>query len=130
MACSHEPRNIFSVFVRFNKVVFDEIILISDHFFGKIFGIKVKFCSKMNNVDETIIVTVVVRVTARYRCVSTLQNFSKFNPHALVAQKIAEDVFFDVSKVKESSFSDFTDPPKIFDAHLLVDTKKPFQLSF
>ena len=71
MAGSHKPGYIFSVFVRINKVVFDEIILISDHFFGKIFRIKVKFCRKMNNVDETIIVTVVVRVTARYRCVST-----------------------------------------------------------
>ena len=71
MACGHEPGNIFSVFVCFHKVVFDEIILVSDHFFGKIFGIKVKFCRKMNNVDETIVVTVVVRVTARYRCVST-----------------------------------------------------------
>ena len=32
--------------------------------------------------------------------------------------------FFDVTKVKESSFSksDLTDPPQIFDAHLLVNT--------
>ena len=32
--------------------------------------------------------------------------------------------FFDVSKVKESSFfkSDLSDPPQIFDAHLLVNT--------
>ena len=32
--------------------------------------------------------------------------------------------FFDVSKVKESSFSksDLTDPPQIFDAHLLENT--------
>ena len=32
--------------------------------------------------------------------------------------------FFDVSKVKESSFfkSDLTDPPQIFDAHLLETT--------
>ena len=32
--------------------------------------------------------------------------------------------FFDVSKVKESSFfkSDLTDPPQIFDAYLLVNT--------
>ena len=31
--------------------------------------------------------------------------------------------FFDVCKVKESSFkSDLTDPPQIFDAHLLVNT--------
>ena len=42
----------------------------------------------------------------------------------LVAQKIADDVVFDVSKVKESSFfkSDLTDPPQIFDVHLLVNT--------
>ena len=31
--------------------------------------------------------------------------------------------FFDVSKVKESSFlSDLNDPPQIFDAHLLENT--------
>ena len=32
--------------------------------------------------------------------------------------------FFDVSKVKESSFlkSDLNDPPQIFDAHLMVNT--------
>ena len=32
--------------------------------------------------------------------------------------------YFDVSKVKESSFfkSDLTDPPQIFDAHLLENT--------
>ena len=44
---------------------------------------------------------------------------SYFNPQAPVAQKIADEVVFDVSKVKESSFSqsDLTDPPQIFDAY-------------
>ena len=48
----------------------------------------------------------------------------KFNPQAPVAQKLRMRWFFDVSKVKESSFfkSDLTDPPQIFDAHLLVNT--------
>ena len=34
--------------------------------------------------------------------------------------------FFDVSKVKKSSFfkSDLTDPPQIFDAHLIEEKKK------
>ena len=43
---------------------------------------------------------------------------------APVAQKIADEVVFDVSKVKESSFfkSDLTDPPQIFDSHLLENT--------
>ena len=39
---------------------------------------------------------------------STVKNKFVFeyevNPQALVAQKIADEVFFDVSKVKESSF--------------------------
>ena len=39
-------------------------------------------------------------------------------------QKVATEVVFDVSKVKESIFlkSDLTDPPQIFDAHLLKTT--------
>ena len=46
------------------------------------------------------------------------------NPQAPVAQKVANEVFFDVSEVKESSFfkSDLTDPPQIFDAHLFENT--------
>ena len=41
--------------------------------------------------------------------------------------------FFDVSKVKESSFSksDLTDPPQIFDAHLLENNNlSPFSFHF
>ena len=40
----------------------------------------------------------------------------ELNPHTPVPQKIADEVFFDVSKVKESSFfkSDLTDPPSDF----------------
>ena len=48
-----------------------------------------------------------------------------FNPQAPVAQKIADEVVFDVSKVKESIFlkSDLTDPPpQNLDAHLLENT--------
>ena len=39
-------------------------------------------------------------------------------------KKLQMRLFFDVSKVKESSFfkSDLTDPPQIFDAHLLENT--------
>ena len=39
-------------------------------------------------------------------------------------KKLRMRLFFDVSKVKESSFSksDLTDPPQIFDAHLLENT--------
>ena len=45
------------------------------------------------------------------------------NPQAAVAQKIADAVVSDVSKVKESSFfSDLTDSPQIFDEHLLENT--------
>ena len=47
-------------------------------------------------------------------------------------QKVATEVVFDVSKVKESIFlkSDLTDPPQIFDAHLLEKNRfKPFQIS-
>ena len=47
--------------------------------------------------------------------------------------KVVDEVVFDVSKVKESSFfkSDFTDSPQIFDAHLLENiNNKPFKLSF
>ena len=45
------------------------------------------------------------------------------NPQAPVAQKRMR-WFFDISKVNESSFlkSDPTDPPQIFDAHLLENT--------
>ena len=42
--------------------------------------------------------------------------------HALVAQKVADEVVFDVFKVKESSFFfklDLTAPPQIFYVHLL-----------
>ena len=48
----------------------------------------------------------------------------QFNPHTPVAQIVADEVVFDVSKVKESIFfkSDLTDPPQIFDAHLLENT--------
>ena len=45
---------------------------------------------------------------------------SYFNTQA----PVADEVIFDVSKVKESSFfkSDLTDPPQIFDEHLLEMT--------
>ena len=55
------------------------------------------------------------------------------NPQALVAQKLRIRWFFDVSKVKESSFSksDLTDSPQIFDAHLLENTDlSPSQYHF
>ena len=41
-----------------------------------------------------------------YRCMPTKIDGDEniFNPQAPVAQKITNDVFFDVSKVKESSF--------------------------
>ena len=52
-------------------------------------------------------------------------------------KKLRMGWFFDVSEVKESSFlkSDLTDPPKILDAHLLVNTnlgpfRFPFSVSF
>ena len=46
------------------------------------------------------------------------------NPHTLIAQKVSDEVAFDVSKVKESSFfkSDLSDPTQILDAHLLKNT--------
>ena len=39
-------------------------------------------------------------------------------------RKLRMSCFFEVSKVKESSFSksDLTDPPQIFDSHLLENT--------
>ena len=48
----------------------------------------------------------------------------RINPQAPVGQKIADEVVFDVLKVKESNFfkSDLTDPPQICDAHLLENT--------
>ena len=51
--------------------------------------------------------------------------FIYFKPQAPVAQKMRMRWFFDVSKVKESSFlkSDLTaPPPQIFVAHLLENT--------
>ena len=41
-----------------------------------------------------------------------LETNQNINPHTPVAQKIADEVVFDVSKVKESSFfkSDLTNP--------------------
>ena len=60
-----------------------------------------------------------------------------FNPHTPVAQKVADEVLFDVSKVKESSFVNRTSlnphphPTQIFDAYLFKKYQfKPFQLSF
>ena len=53
-------------------------------------------------------------------------------PFAAVA-KIADELFFDVSKVKESSFfkSDLTIPPQIFDAHFLEKYRfEPFHIWF
>ena len=49
---------------------------------------------------------------------------AQFNPQAPVAQKLRMRWFFDVSKVKESNYlkSDLTEPPQIFDAHLLENT--------
>ena len=40
----------------------------------------------------------------------------QINPQAPVAQKVADEVVFDASEVKESSFfkSDLTDPPSDF----------------
>ena len=60
----------------------------------------------------------------------SVQNFLlniqiNLNPQAPVAQKTADEVVFDISKVEESSFfkSDLTDPPyQIFDAHLLKNS--------
>ena len=47
-----------------------------------------------------------------------------FNPQTPVALKIADEVVFDVCKVKESSFLNRTSltPPQIFDPHLLENT--------
>ena len=47
-----------------------------------------------------------------------------FNPQAPVAQKSADEVVFDISKVKESSSLNLTSltPHQIFDAHLLETT--------
>ena len=50
---------------------------------------------------------------------------SKLNPQAADAQNIADEVVFDVSKVKESSFflnRTSLNPHQIFDAHLLEKT--------
>ena len=46
----------------------------------------------------------------------TVRKTKLVNPHTLVAQKVADEMFFDVSKVKKSSFfrSDLTDPPSDF----------------
>ena len=46
------------------------------------------------------------------------------NPQAPVSQKIADEVVFDVSKVKETIFFNRTSLtlPQIFDAHLLEYT--------
>ena len=43
-------------------------------------------------------------------------SYNEFKPHTLVAQKIADEVVFDVSRVKESIFlkSDLTDSPLRF----------------
>ena len=43
------------------------------------------------------------------------------NPHTHVTQKVADEVIFDISKVKES-ISNLTDPPQIFNAHVLENT--------
>ena len=47
-----------------------------------------------------------------------------FNPHTPVAQKIADEWFFDLSKVKESSFSksDLTDPISRYQKEKNLDT--------
>ena len=54
-----------------------------------------------------------------------LLNWQFLNPQAPVAQKMRMRWFFDISKVKESSFflnrTSLT-PHQIFDAHLLVNT--------
>ena len=53
------------------------------------------------------------------------EEIKALNPHTPVAQKVVDEVVFDVSKVKKSSVffkSDLTDPPQIFDAHLLKNT--------
>ena len=46
----------------------------------------------------------------------------KLNSHTPVAQNVKDEVVFNVSKAKESFFSDLTEPPQIFDAHLLENT--------
>ena len=53
------------------------------------------------------------------------EEIKALNPLTPVAQKVLDEVVFDVSKVKKSSVffkSDLTDPPQIFDAHLLKNT--------
>ena len=47
-----------------------------------------------------------------------------FNPQAPVAQKIADEVVFRRFQGEDVEFflSDLTDPPQIFDAHLLDST--------
>ena len=49
---------------------------------------------------------------------------NRLNPYTPVPQRVADEVVFGVFKVKESSFfkSDLTDPPQIFDVHLLENT--------
>ena len=48
----------------------------------------------------------------------------QFNPQALVAQKIADEVIFRRFQGEGVEFflSDLIDPPQIFDAHLLENT--------
>ena len=45
-------------------------------------------------------------------------------PHTVVAQKVADEVVFQLFQGEgvEFSKSDLTDPPQIFDAHLLENT--------
>ena len=64
---------------------------------------------------------------------AVFSQYSLINPQAPVAQKIPDEVVFDVSNVKESSFfkPDLTDPPQNFDAHLLENTNlSPFRFHF
>ena len=56
-----------------------------------------------------------------------------FNPHTPVAQRVADEVVFRRFQGEGVEFfkSDLTDPPQIFDAHLLEKYQlKPFQLLF
>ena len=67
-----------------------------------------------------------IRVNLTYKSKIVLRNY--FQCLLILRRPLRKQLrmswFFDVSKVKESSFSksDLTDPPQIFDAHLLENT--------
>ena len=82
--------------------------VLTKFFLGKYASVQI--CSSDHREDQT-----------KFFETLTSKIFKNFNPLTPAAQKVTDDVFFDVSKVNESSFSksDLTDPPQIFDAHLL-----------